>query len=423
LALFFSLAIAAEPAAPRIVVPTVTTYGVNGEIAQVVTELILEALLNRHGVRALGPSDMRDMLDAEQQKMMLGCDKESCMAEIAGAMGAERLIAGSVGMLGSLHVVTLKLVDTKSAQVTSRSSRRFAKIEEVPEAIGPLVDDLLQAAPRARAAALAALGPAEKKENPPAMAVRDFCKRSAAYATQLSESTFNSAAVAERRALLEDLIYTPFLKEFDQKLLCVRQHDSRTWATVTRALKCASERELAMDLKRRAGEWREMVRQVDLLEEAYKTGYEKEKNGVGARPSSLPFPIVERPLEEADNTAEVRRFLDDYLGAAKTLERALQAVKAGDKQAFAAVSAEEDRSRSGLTNMFDKYAGAMKDGYTVDVCPTFIMLARDVEESAERYAKEGVLKGCVRRVRDGWAYSDDVEMKQQPKRGWLIDRF
>src|SRR5688572_256451 len=116
---------------------------------------------------------MKDMLDAEQQKMLLGCDKESCMAEIAGAMGAERLVAGSVGALGAMFVVTLKLIDTKSAQVASRASRRFGKIEEVPDAIGPLVDDLLQASPRARSTAIAVLESTDKKEKPPAMAVRD----------------------------------------------------------------------------------------------------------------------------------------------------------------------------------------------------------------------------------------------------------
>lgn len=421
LALIFSLSlVAAQDAEPRIVVPSVTTYGVQAQVADVVTELILEALLNRHGVRALGPSDMKDMLDAEQQKMMLGCDKESCMAELAGAMGADRLIAGSVGMLGTMHVVTLKLVDTKSAQVTSRASRRFQKIEEVPEAVGPLVDDLLQSAPRARSQALAALGSTEKKERPPALALRDFCRRSKAYANQLEVGPYQSALWKERVFLLDDLLSTPFLKEFDQKLLCVREHDSRTSALIGRALQCTSSSETALDLRRRFAEWREMVRQVELLEEAYKTGYEKEKNGAGARPNTLPFAVNERSADEPENTAEVRRYLDDYLGAAKVIDAAIAAAKAGEVARAAALWNGKGKVEE---RIIERVKSAIKDGYQVDVCPAFTLKIRDVEQNAERYAKDGVLVGCWRRQKDGWAYQGDVELTAQPKRGWLIESW
>lgn len=412
--------LAAQDAEPRIVVPTVTTYGVQAQVADVVTELILEALLNRHGVRALGPSDMKDMLDAEQQKMMLGCDKESCMAELAGAMGAERLIAGSVGMLGTMHVVTLKLVDTKSAQVTSRASRRFQKIEEVPEAVGPLVDDLLQSAPRARSQSLAALETSAKKERPPALALRDFCRRSKAYANSLEVGPYQSPLWKERVFLLDDLLSTPFLKEFDQKLLCVREHDSRTSAIISRALQCTSSAETALDLRRRFAEWREMVRQVELLEEAYKTGYEKEKNGAGARPNSLPFAVNERSAEEPENSAEVRRYLDDYLGAAKIVEAAIAASKENDTARAAALWNGKGKVEERIV---ERVKSAIKDGYQVDACPAFTLKIREVEQNAERYAKDGVLTGCWRRQKDGWAYQGDVELKAQPKRGWLIESW
>jgi hypothetical protein len=410
------LSLAAPDVQPKIVVPKVTVYGVQAQTADVVTELLLEALLNRHGVRALGPSDMKDMLDAEQQKMMLGCDQESCMAELAGAMGAERLIAGSVGMLGAMHVVTLKLIDTKSAQVTSRASRRFNKIEEVPEAIGPLVDDLLKASPNVRAQALAALD-TEKKEKPAAMSVRDFCRRSKAYDAQLEAGPYDPRAYKERHALLEDLLYTPFLKEFDQKLLCVREHDGRTSAILWRAMQCSSDRDKAVDLRRRRAEWGELVRQVELLEEAYKTGFEKEKSGAGARPSKLPFPVSEKPLDEPENTAETRRYLDELIGASKALTVAVNAAKAKDAAAFSAAW-----SGKGAKDQLERLDNAAKNGYAIDVCPVFVLSIRDIEQNAEEFAKSGVLTACVRRVKDGYAYLDDVEMKLG-KNGYQIETW
>ena len=269
-------------AAEQIVVPEVATTGVEPMIATVVTELILEALLNRHGVKALGPSDVKDMLDVEQQKMLMGCDQNSCMAELAGAMGANRVIAGMVGRLGSLFVVTLKLIDTQSAEVVARASRRFSKVEQVPEAVGPLVDDLLSAKPRAQGtpAAVLEIGKAPK-ERPKTMQVREFCKQMDRYARTLREAPYDVARVDERKVLLSDLLHTPFLKQFDEKVGCVRSKAGWTHSSLSRSfLRSANEKE-ADERRRRLLEWREMARLLELLVEAYHVGFEKEKKRRG----------------------------------------------------------------------------------------------------------------------------------------------
>ena len=71
----------------KVVVPGIYAYpGIPEGTSQVLTDLLLEALLSRHGIRALGPSDVRAVLTAEQQKSLLACSDESCMAELAGAL-------------------------------------------------------------------------------------------------------------------------------------------------------------------------------------------------------------------------------------------------------------------------------------------------------------------------------------------------
>lgn len=410
-------------AAEQIVVPEVSTSGVEPHIATLVTELILEALLNRHGVRALGPSDVKDMLDVEQQKMLLGCDQNSCMAELAGAMGAKRVIAGRVGRLGSMHVVTLKLVDTTSAQIVARASQRFSKVEEVPEAVGPLVDSLLNSKPR-QASTAPILDTTRNDKRPDTMHVRELCKVAKRYADSLQKNDFTAARVADRKRILEDLLYTPFLKQFDEKVGCVQSWGGRVRATLFRMLYAATTEAQATDLRRRILEWSEMERLSALLVEAYHVGFEKEKNGAGSRPSQLPFRIEAREPDPPENTEAVRRFLDDYESAQKTLAAALQAASKKDQKRFTALWTPEDpkRSRTSISYVYDSASDYEKNGYAIDLCPAFVLSASEVEDSAARYAKDGSLEGCFRRTKGDYVTRDRVYLRKIGSR-WLVDRW
>jgi hypothetical protein len=413
----------AEAEKTRIVVPAVTVSGTTPDVGTVVTELILEALLNRHGVRALGPSDVRDMLDAEKQKQLLGCDKESCMAQIAGAMGAERLIAGMVGKLGDVHVVTLKLIDTQSAEVTSRATRKFQRIDEVPDAIGPLVDELLGAQAKARPPLPLALKSSERSARAAdVMAVDAFCKRAKAYAQRLVERPYDRSVVSERRAILDDLLHTPFLKEFGEKEGCLRSPDGRVGNALVREVLRSDSRDRATDFRRRAVEWREMMRLVDLLDESYRTGFEKEKNGAGARPASLPFEVVAKEPDAAEPTTIVNHYLEDYEAAQRTVARALEAAKKRDFAIFKPLFTPDDpkHSRSSLDYIFKQATDLSENGYAADLCPSFIRSAREIEQSAQRYQKDGVLDGCIRKKKDDYASTDTVRLKNIPGKGWLI---
>jgi hypothetical protein len=111
--------------------------------------------------------EVRAMLDLEAQKQMLGCGEEkSCLAEIAGAVGADVLIVGGLVDVGGETVLSLKRIDQKSAAVAQQVSVRLAKGgngEEVLAAIGPSVEKLFPDLP---------LRPGEKRGVSPEMALR-----------------------------------------------------------------------------------------------------------------------------------------------------------------------------------------------------------------------------------------------------------
>jgi len=220
----------------QIVVPTFATSGVDPSVAPIVTELVLEALLNRHGVRALGPADIKDLLTTEQQRQLVGCEQSSCMSELAGALGARNMVSGLVGKLGDTFVVTLKLVDTETAKVGARASRRFAALDRAPDAVGPLVDDLLGQRPRVESATPQVLVEKPAAPRASAMPTRVFCDEALAGHTRtLERARYDSSLVARRKKLLEDLLATAFREELVAKLLFLLQSPIRGLATVLAA--------------------------------------------------------------------------------------------------------------------------------------------------------------------------------------------
>jgi hypothetical protein len=68
----------------------------------------------------IGGSDLGAMLDMEQQKQVLGCGDDGCLAEIGGALGVPLMVTGGIGRLGETVFLHLKLLNVDDAEVVGR---------------------------------------------------------------------------------------------------------------------------------------------------------------------------------------------------------------------------------------------------------------------------------------------------------------
>ena len=106
----------------------------------------------RPGVKVIAPDDIRALLEQEANLQMMGCDDDSCLAEIGGALGADLLVKSRVTKLEKAFAVSLSAVDPNRAAAVGRSSQTWggesiallelvsAMVEVVlPEAPGPVV--------------------------------------------------------------------------------------------------------------------------------------------------------------------------------------------------------------------------------------------------------------------------------------------
>src|SRR5688572_26014147 len=53
----------------------------------------------KHAGSIIAPDDLRALLEQESKKQLLGCTDDQCMSEIAGALGADRLISGRISKI------------------------------------------------------------------------------------------------------------------------------------------------------------------------------------------------------------------------------------------------------------------------------------------------------------------------------------
>jgi TolB-like protein len=160
-----ALALAASVAAsPKVaVMPVAGGEGVEGRTAEAVTEAVTAQVRRYGGVEVITQKDIQAVLSLEQQKQMLGCRSESCMAELGGALGVDRMVNGDLAKIGESWLFHLKLTDVVKVKVLAQSDRRLrrGKIDDVLDVVPARVVELFPpaSASKGTAAAPAPAGP------------------------------------------------------------------------------------------------------------------------------------------------------------------------------------------------------------------------------------------------------------------------
>ena len=146
---------AAEPAkapvtstAPHLVVLDFKGVAVDESSTKLVQKLVVQALSNHKGIDPIAIDDVKAMIALEGQKQSIGCTENSCLAEVAQAMGAELVVAGEVGMLGDHALLQLSLYDAKTGSVVARQTVDAARVDalgdKIPHAVTSLLHPLVE---------------------------------------------------------------------------------------------------------------------------------------------------------------------------------------------------------------------------------------------------------------------------------------
>jgi hypothetical protein len=86
--------------------------------------------------------DIATALGVERQRELLGCTESGCFAELAGALGADGIVAGDVGKIGEEYVLDVKVLKPDGS-VLALFNAHVDKAEHVRDALGEAARSLV----------------------------------------------------------------------------------------------------------------------------------------------------------------------------------------------------------------------------------------------------------------------------------------
>lgn len=131
----------------RVGVPEPNVVGdVSPRELAVLSQALVTEIRKLDGVAAIGVAEIRAMLTQEYRRQMFGCvADQSCLAEIAGALGVDELVSSQLVVDGGTSTLAVSRIDMRTTKVLANVQRRLARRnagEEVLGAVGEVVATL-----------------------------------------------------------------------------------------------------------------------------------------------------------------------------------------------------------------------------------------------------------------------------------------
>lgn len=83
------------------------------------------------GLQVTTSSDIARALGLERQRQLLGCSEGSCMTELAGALGADAVVASTLAHVGASYTLNVRVTGARQAETVSVFSGRGDTEEQV----------------------------------------------------------------------------------------------------------------------------------------------------------------------------------------------------------------------------------------------------------------------------------------------------
>jgi hypothetical protein len=90
------------------------------------TDAMVQEMQVNSGCTVLSRADIRAVISLEAEKSLLGCDQESCLAELGDALGVGELVTGRISRIEGSVLLSLRRTNLRTMVVTSRATDSFA---------------------------------------------------------------------------------------------------------------------------------------------------------------------------------------------------------------------------------------------------------------------------------------------------------
>jgi hypothetical protein len=87
------------------------TDGVDAGVGAQVSARIAEMTRLKTGAEVLSADQITTLLDHERDKQLVGCEQDSCLAEVADALGADVIVAARLSRIDGGYALTITALD------------------------------------------------------------------------------------------------------------------------------------------------------------------------------------------------------------------------------------------------------------------------------------------------------------------------
>ncbi len=92
--------------------------GITQGEAELITDRLGVELFNTGKVNVMERNQMQEILKEQGFQASGTCTDEACLVEMGQMLGVKTLVSGSIGKLGSMYLVNLRMIDVTTAQIT-----------------------------------------------------------------------------------------------------------------------------------------------------------------------------------------------------------------------------------------------------------------------------------------------------------------
>jgi hypothetical protein len=112
-----------------------TTSGLSPKEVALLTDKLLNSLVEYRVYEVVERSKRDEILKEQGFQMTGACDQTSCLVEAGQLLGAQKMIGGTIGKLGNVYAIELRMLDIQTGGIDLSFSRNYGKIADLLSAM------------------------------------------------------------------------------------------------------------------------------------------------------------------------------------------------------------------------------------------------------------------------------------------------
>jgi curli biogenesis system outer membrane secretion channel CsgG len=111
---------------PLIAVNNLEGRGITSDEAATLSDVLRTELMNTGKFRVMERGEMDQILKEQGFQQSGACSEQSCIIEMGQLLGAEQLVAGSVGKVGKAFSINVRIISIKTGEIVTNVSHNYA---------------------------------------------------------------------------------------------------------------------------------------------------------------------------------------------------------------------------------------------------------------------------------------------------------